>query len=482
MALPASIEQLLQRAARELRLRRIERGAWRGAFWGLLLAALLLAGKGWLLPADASVALMAAALAAGAALVLGTALGAAGKADRLGAARLADGSLGLQDRLATCLECAARPVGPHNLVAALIADTEDRLRRLPPNLPRLAPRNLPRETRYIALPLMAAIVLALAPALPRPDVWIAEQLGMATTAASLDPNEKARAERARLFGAELAARDRAAMIEEGARSKEKEQASAGEAATDYKDRSIRKEALDFASFAKKGDDRLRLLERADKLPDLKSDFTGSKLKQLMRESRELAQTGQGARISAGKLGQILQEMERLGRRDSTLGNEIQDAMNQLEQGNTEQAYERMQSSLERLREQDERQRDTRRLRSGRDPAQDGQEGARMDGSMLSRDGSQGEQPGGARGAAAKGKPTARLRSTPYDAGIEGAQRGGLPSYETRATNRADNDMRLQYLGEIGQYRRQMEDAISREQIPRGYHDQIRRYFNSLNDQ
>ena len=41
---------------------------------------------------------------------------------------------------------------------------------------------------------------------------------------------------------------------------------------------------------------------------------------------------------------------------------------------------------------------------------------------------------------------------------------------------------LQYMGEIGQYRRQMEDAIAREQIPRDYHNQIRDYFKSLQEQ
>ena len=32
-----------------------------------------------------------------------------------------------------------------------------------------------------------------------------------------------------------------------------------------------------------------------------------------------------------------------------------------------------------------------------------------------------------------------------------------------------------------QYRRAMEDAITREQVPRDYHDQIRDYFKSLQD-
>jgi hypothetical protein len=323
-------------------------------------------------------------------------------------------------------------------------------------------------------------VFALSPALPRPDRWIAEKLGQRANASA--PDERPLLERARLFGAELASRDRVSGPDDADKAGERDKSAAGEAVTDYQDRALRKEALDFATFAKRGDERLRMLERADRLPDLSSDFTGSKLRQLMRQSRELAEGGQAGRISAGRLGQVLQEMQRIGRRDAAAAGEIQEAIDQLEQGNTEQAYERTQSAMDRLREQEDRQRDARRLRSGRETGQESKDGGRVDAAMLSRDGASGESAGSGRNAASKGKPTPRLRSTPYDAGIEGAQRGGQPSYETRSASRGASDAQLQYLGELGQYRRQMEDAISREQIPRGYHEQIRRYFNSLNEQ
>ena len=57
----------------------------------------------------------------------------------------------------------------------------------------------------------------------------------------------------------------------------------------------------------------------------------------------------------------------------------------------------------------------------------------------------------------------------------------MPSYETQNTGpaREHSDSQLQYMGEMGQYRRQMEDAIAREQVPRDYHNQIRDYFKSL---
>jgi hypothetical protein len=37
------------------------------------------------------------------------------------------------------------------------------------------------------------------------------------------------------------------------------------------------------------------------------------------------------------------------------------------------------------------------------------------------------------------------------------------------------------MGVIGQYKKAMEDAISREQIPRDFHSQIRDYFQALDE-
>jgi hypothetical protein len=60
--------------------------------------------------------------------------------------------------------------------------------------------------------------------------------------------------------------------------------------------------------------------------------------------------------------------------------------------------------------------------------------------------------------------------------------GRAPAYETQAGSRPGSlDMQLQYLSEIGQYRRLMEDTLAREQVPRDYRAQIRDYFKSLNE-
>jgi hypothetical protein len=146
--------------------------------------------------------------------------------------------------------------------------------------------------------------------------------------------------------------------------------------------------------------------------------------------------------------------------------------------------EAMQNALGKLRETEDRQRSSRLLRGGRDRQWQEQKDGRSDGSGAAR--SDQDRPGSyslGQSRSEKGKPSARMRSTPYDAGVEGQRRGRMPAVETQMTGRPGGPgMQLQALGEIGQYRRMMEDAIAREQVPRAYHEQIRDYFKSLHDQ
>jgi hypothetical protein len=83
----------------------------------------------------------------------------------------------------------------------------------------------------------------------------------------------------------------------------------------------------------------------------------------------------------------------------------------------------------------------------------------------------------------KGEPSQRLRATPYDAGVEGeSRRGRKDGYDTNMTGRgARVPSRLTYLGIIGQYKKAMEDALTREQVPRDYHSQIKDYFQALDE-
>ncbi|MBI2543863.1 MAG: hypothetical protein HYW16_01325, partial [Candidatus Rokubacteria bacterium] len=80
-------------------------------------------------------------------------------------------------------------------------------------------------------------------------------------------------------------------------------------------------------------------------------------------------------------------------------------------------------------------------------------------------------------------PTDRLRANPFDAGVEGESRSGRKEgYETNLLGKGTSvPSRLQYLGVFGQYRKMMEEAMAREQVPRDYQSQVKEYFESLED-
>jgi hypothetical protein len=241
--------------------------------------------------------------------------------------------------------------------------------------------------------------------------------------------------------------------------------------------------MDFAAFAKKGDERLKLLEKTDKLPDLQSDFASSQYRALAKKAGELAAAKPG-QMSNAKMGQILKEMERLGRKNPEISDDLNNAMQSYEDGDSEGAMEGMQQALSKLSEAEQKQLASRMLQGGRDNGQNNDRfsspgGESGDLSQQNRDAGYGE---GKSGGNTQGTPSARLRSTPYDAAIAGSRRGRAPTVDTQGSSRPGSlGAQLQYRGEIGQYRRQMEDAIAREQVPRDYHNQIRDYFKSLQE-
>jgi len=157
-----TLGRLVQRVARQVRWRRAEHHALRGLFYGAVVAALLLVFKtalgAWAMPL------------AGAFLLLGVLAGAVwGFCQRVptqDAARLADGAFGLQDRVATALEWAARP-DRTPLVDALIADAIAKVDAVTPR--QIVRRLLPREVRWIPLPVLVALALTFSPPLPLPS-------------------------------------------------------------------------------------------------------------------------------------------------------------------------------------------------------------------------------------------------------------------------------------------------------------------------
>ncbi|MGH8682199.1 MAG: hypothetical protein ACREVS_00960, partial [Burkholderiales bacterium] len=410
----------------------------------------------------------------------GAVLGACRRVGTLEAARLADCALRLDDRVATSLEYAGARARS-SLVDALLADTTARLAALPPR--RIVARVVPREGRVLALPVLAAVALGLAPPLPDPHTLIPEWFSAEAKARRDQDLSLAMLRNRGTPGQEALRRDPLANRDPAEGTGRRGPATAAENPALFQDKALTKPSADFSSFVKRGDERLRVLGETDKLPDLRSDFASSKYRALLRQHERLSAGVRARQLSPKKLAELLTEMEHLGRKiDEALGEDVFDGYD--ERGQPDEALEAMENALGRLREQEGRGRDARRLRGGREPDQAARDdGERWEGAF-DESGMEGEgvAPGLGRGSDSKGRPTARLRSTPYTSGVQGAQRGRVPRYETQvpgSTARAGGQ--LPPVGVFGQYRRLMEDAIAREQVPRDYHEQIRDYFNSLNE-
>jgi hypothetical protein len=231
-----------------------------------------------------------------------------------------------------------------------------------------------------------------------------------------------------------------------------------------------------------------MLEQVDRLPDLQSDFTASQYKMIFRKSKELKSGLRPDQISPQKLKELLEEMERLGRKGGSWGGEAMEGMEALEGGQPDKALEAMEKALNKMRAQDEADRGGRNLRGGRERGRGDRRGERGGGDGAgAEDGDFGEgegtMPGKGKSLSPKGEASQRLRATPYDVGVEGeSRRGRKEGYDTNMTGRSGKmPARMPYLGVIGQYRKMMEDSITREQVPRDYHAQIKDYFQALDE-
>lgn len=472
-----SVESLVRHVSRQVRLRRAEHWAIRGAFWGASAGAIVLLLKAllgvWALPVAG--ALCAVGALAGA--VYGLARGVAA-AD---AARLADRAFGLDERVATALEWAERP-DRTPLVDALVSDAASRVARLPRQ--RVVRRIVPREGRLLPVPFVVAVALALAPAVPLPSGRLPDfSAGSEQEDAEERTGTSMLEERSRPLARDPLRRPAFEERDFAQRSVTGGGATAGDLSAIFKDTSLATQRPDFNSFLKKGDERLRMLERVDRLPDLQSDFTTSQYKMIFRKSKALS-GGLRPDISPQKLRELLEEMERLGRKGGNWSGDASEGMEALEYGQQDKALEAMEKALDKMRAMEEQQRAGKNLRGGRESDRGG---------MRGRDGQGGDEqdfgegegllPGKGKSGAPKGEASQRLRGSPYDVGVEGQSRKGRKDgYDTNMTGRGGQmNSRLQYLGVIGQYRKMMEDAITREQVPRDYHAQIKDYFQALDE-
>src|SRR3989454_1416916 len=478
-----SLETLVRRIATQVRWRRAEHYAVRGLFYGALAGALLLALKFFLGPW----ALTAAGISVVVGLLAGAAWGATKRVPLADAARLADRHYGLQDRVTTALEWSAR-ADRTSMVDSLVADATARVAALAPR--QVIERQWPREARWLPLPLLGVLVLLVTPPIPLPSGRLldlspsseSEETRDRPEAGTLE-QEKRPLPRTAVKTPSFEERDFMQRGMGGAA------ATAGDLSAVFKDTSLANQRPDFNSFLKKGDERLKMLEQVDRLPDLQSDFTASQYKMVFRKSKALTGGLRPDQISPKKLRELLEEMERLGRKGGgSWGSDVAEGMEALEYGQQDRALEAMEKALNKLRAMEEAQRSGKGLRGGRE-SERGARGERNRGRGASgadeQDFGEGEGllPGKGKSPSAKGDASQRLRANPYDVGVEGeARRGRKEGYDTNMTGQGGKmPSRLLYMGVIGQYRKAMEDALAREQVPRDYHEQIKDYFQALDE-
>ncbi len=483
----AAIRLAIQRLSRLIRWRRAAYYGLRGLAWGLGVA---------LLPVALRAALGSYALPMAVAVPIGGTLGGAlyGLAMRIpagDAARVADRAFALHDRLGTALELLGGPEGGW-LATAAIRDAADHVRRL--NVGRAVPWRWPREGRLVPVAAVALAVLPYLPPIPALDVHLpslpptaedekkAERPGAPQVTERPISSKVERAERVEVPEREYAQRQ----------NPDREQAK-GDLAAAFKDTKVASKRPDFSSFLKQGDDRIRLLERVDSLPDLQRDFTQSPYKIMFRKSRSLLGGMDPRQMSPERLRQLLDEMNRLGRRGGRSGGEggewgqeLMEGAEALNQGQMSRALDAMERALGKMRDMEERERGGKGLSGGRDrdgKNRDGRGGGRPGEDEPDFGEGQGSLPGKGKNPAWRGDPTGRLGQMPLDLGVEGQMRKGRKEgYDTNMIGRgAQNPSRLPYMSVYSQYRKMMEDALAKESIPLDYRSQVKDYFQSLEE-
>src|SRR5215469_10245579 len=471
--------------SRQIRMRRAEFYGLRGLFGGSLCALLPLILRdsfGWL-----SFVWAGACLAVGA--LVGAAVGFFMRLPAGEAARLADRGYGLQDRIATALEWADRP-DRTPLVDALVVDAVNRVQSLEGR--RVVARRIPREARFVPVPLAVGLALALAPAIPLPQGSLPSLSG-----ARQEEEEKPQDRTGNL---ESQDQPKAAKREDMRRAEMQERTvgpragmggatQPGDLSAIFRDTSIAGQTPDFNAFLKKGDERIRMLEQIDRLPDLQSDFTQNQQRMVFQKAKALRGGLKGEQFSPDKLRELLKEMEPHGRKgDPGYSGDLSEGMEALDQGQSDRAMEAMERALNKLRAMEEKGRDGKGLRGGReDERRSARKGERGQGGTPGDEGDwpegEGSLPGKGKSGSPKGDPSQRLRTNPFDVGVEGEARPGRKDgMDTNLVGRGGSvPSRLQYMSVLAQYRKQMEEDVAREQVPRDFHGQVKDYFKALDE-
>jgi len=480
----AALRLTVQRLTRLIRQRRAVYYGLRGLAWGVTAALLPVPLRTLIGP----LALPVAAGLPAAGFLAGVVYGLALRAPAGDVARLADRTFALHDRLATALEL-IRSRAVSGLAASAIHDAATRAAGL--ELRRAVPWRWPRELRFLPVPVLALVALPYLPPLPVPEEFMA----------ALQPAEEKEQKEERSGAPQVAERPLAKKPEPAQRVEMQDrdyqqrpnpapESAKGDLAAVFKDTNVAQKRPDFSSFLKQGDERLRMLERTDTLPDLQRDFTQTPYKVMFRKSRGLMSGMDPNRLSKQRMRELLEEMSRMGRRgqpggEGDFGQELMEGSEALERGEMGRALDAMERALNKMRAMEERDRGGKGLEGGRERGGQGRDGRGGRGGESDPDFGEGEGslPGKGSNPNWRGDPSTRLGQNPIDMGVEGQSRKGRKeSYDTNMIGRgAQNPSRLPYMRVYSQYRKMMEDALAKENIPLDYRTQVKDYFQSLEE-
>ena len=471
------IEARLREVGRRIRLLRVVAWGTRGVFIGVLAALVPLAVK-HMLPLPAWI--VAAGLPALGALS-GTLLALCWRLTERQAALAADVRLGLKERFTTALEFEPARAGSP-VVQALFAETVRRAESL--RVGDAFRFRLPREARLLAAAAAAAATLVFLPPIPfqfarTPGEGASEE----KAAPELPPEEERKAAAKK--------EDPAKPAPEVAKEKGQEsgvrragtppRANSGDQAASFKDTSLSARRPDFNSFLKEGDERLKLLGESQSMPDLQKDFTQSPYQVMLRRAQQMLRDLSIKEINREQLRELVREMERLGGRGGSRGFLDEGMLDEMESGagggSSDRVLESLERALNRLRDREQAGRDSKRLRQARR----GKSGAGNDEGPDRGDPGMGSLPGQDPSGQREGAPSGRLGIQGIDTGLEGEwAEGRREAYDTNVSGPgAQNSSRLPFLELLTKYRKQMEEALTKEPIPLDYREQVKEYFQSL---
>jgi len=470
------IQTALRRLSRRLRLVRAVTAGSRFLVVGLLLALAPLLAKG-ILPAFAP--WVAAGLIAGLA-IMGLLYGSFLRARPVHIARLADRRLGLKERITCAVEHLASR-DPAEIVQAQLAETAARIRTLRPR--DAFPFRLTPEVR-IAAPL-AALALALALLPPIPLHLPERSEAPSTPEAEVAENSQERPLEQKLatpaLPKEMFPKTAEQDVQRGPLSSHNQQ---GDQAAIFRDTKMSQQRPDFGSFVKQGDDRLKMLARPDAIPDLRRDVTQNPYQVMIRRMQEQLKAGSLQGLTWEQIERLMSELgqteQRMG--GSGIADDLMQEMEGQSGGSTDKMMSALSRALNRLRDRDESARGKgkglrdapSRQQGGGDGKGEG-EGGREDGNPG------GSLPGTEKSLQTRGDATQRIGGDKQDSTLEGDPREGqTEAYDTNLSGLgAQNPSRLPYLELFSQYRKQMEEALTKEPIPFSYREQVKEYFKAL---